>query len=155
MPEQKMPNKAEYEYFRQLAGVLSFLSNRSIVEKRAKTVPGTWRDLCLIHSLTFKSLQALLSTVPKERLKHFNKELANTMAYTQVRYDVTGKDITNDFAYVPTDAMEDLVRRVVGYECTLCELEGKDCKKCKLKKTLDQLYLYNINPTNKDCPWRL
>lgn len=150
---------SEREYFatRELFGIVStFNNNAEQLERRVREIPGGWRDLRLIMTLSEKLLVNILRTVPKKRLAIIKKELTNTEVLVNVRNAISpplGTD-TDGFTYVSQRALERITQRVVDFECFCCEKKGADAKHCQLRKDIESTYMFDYPcPAKRECPF--
>lgn len=155
--ERWAPRKSEYEGLQWIAGAWSLVTKANeVLKKRAQAVPGTWRDMRMCESVLGRISDALLQTVPSDRLAKLAAELKHTTVYLQTTKDTTGNAYRAGMMYVSRDAVFRFVWRAVNQECLFCELDEKGQKKCRLKKDLDAVFLYDAEREDgKDiCFWQ-
>lgn len=150
-------SQREYYATRELFGIVStFNKCAGELERRVREIPGGWRDLRLITTLSEKLLSNILKTVPLKKLAVIKKELNSTEVIVSVRNDVarpTQAD-TDGFTYVSQRALERITQRVVDFECFCCDKKGADAKHCQLRKDIEATYIFDYPcPAKKECPF--
>ena len=141
----------EYYALRALMGIIStFETEDESLKNRLKAVKGGWRDLKLIEALSQKLLDSVLATIPQKKLEQIRLEIAHTRVEINVVRDVSGKYKPN-FTYVPNDALEWLEEQVIDLSCMLCDKQGKETKRCPIRRNIEALYMYDF-PERKGCP---
>lgn len=149
--ERKHLTKNEYTALQQLFGTVSaFLTQLKYIEKRAKMVPNLWRNLRMIQSVAYSSLEQILETVPTKKLMMLQQELKKTKVTVSVDRDVTGKK-QQEFCYVPEKELVRTVSRVINWECTFCEKSPAERKKCQIRKDLEAIYPWELTGSDEIC----
>ena len=64
----------------------------------------------------------------------------------------TSPQVDQEYYVVPESAMKVFRRQVTG-ECTFCEKQGKECKRCEVRKALADSMVVGNN-TSADCPYK-
>ena len=147
----------EYMELRRLIALAdAVLEKTSRLDQRAKiAAKGTYRDLCLLRKLATKVSGSLCDTIPTKRLKLIKKELAHTVCRIEVQ-PTNGLPATKheEYTTVPLESMLWLIDRTLKWECTLCEKEGKEQKKCPFRQRLDACFPYELQDVRKgECPF--
>lgn len=76
----------EYNAIRELFGLMSGLEKyMGLLKERAQLQPGCWRDLRLVEAKLEKGLEALLKTIPPDKLGQVQRDLDNTQVTVEVR----------------------------------------------------------------------
>ena len=142
----------EYYATRALMGIVStFETELKVLEKRLKAVPYGWRDAKMIAAVADSLLIRLLKTVPPNKLAQIQQEISHTRVEINVTRDYTGKS-KEQFTYVPNSALEWLEDRVIDMECSMCDLDEKQAKKCPVRKNIEALYMYDFPERESCCP---
>ena len=82
-------SEREYYATRELFGIVStFNKYAGLLEHRVREIPGGWRDLRMLMTVSEKLLKSILRTVPKKKLAAIQKELRNTEVIVNVRNTV-------------------------------------------------------------------
>lgn len=151
-------SEREYYATRELFGIVSTFSKcAGELERRVREIPGGWRDLRLIQTLSEKLLIGILRTVPQKKLAAIKRELDNTEVLVNVRRSVSTplREDTDGFTYVSQRALERITQRVVDFECFCCEKKGADAKRCQLRRDIEATYMYEYPcPAKKECPFQ-
>lgn len=152
LPEQMHLTPSEYYALQDYFGVVSILSTHlKHLEKRAKSIPGVWRDLRMMQTVSDRVLKKILPTIPAKKLALIHKNLKHTKISVKVDWDVTGKKDPT-FVYVPEDELYRMVARVVNYECLFCEKSRADMRRCEIRKDFEALYPYDVTGDKDTCP---
>ena len=151
-------SEREYYAARELFGIVSTFSKcAGELERRAREIPGGWRDLRLITTLSEKLLSCILRTIPKKKLAVIRKELENTEVIVNVRKNVCqpSTEETDGYTYVSQRALERITQRVVDFECFCCEKKGADAKRCQLRRDIEATYHFEYDcPMKQECPFQ-
>ena len=142
----------EYYAARALMGIVStFETELKVLEKRLKAIPYGWRDAKMIAAVADTLLIRLLKTVPPNKLAQIQHEISHTRVEINVTRDYTGK-AREQFTYVPNGALEWLEDKVIDMECSMCDLDEKQAKKCPVRKNIEALYMYDFPERESCCP---
>lgn len=112
---------------------------------RLGAVEHGWRDWKLVQSKVTYLVDALYKTVSKSNAMHFYLLHQYGEAHITERPVVHQKGYTN----ISGDDLQVLLEIVVRNECMMCMKEGKEVKKCKLRKLLLNL----APPKEVDTRW--
>lgn len=145
----------EYYVLRELFGLVSaFSTAQDALEKRVRSIPGGWRDMRLIQAVATRLMQNILATVPEEKLMLIRKELAHTKVRVSVERSIgTPDDGTKYFAYVPYNALERIMARVVDDECLCCDKTRDEVLRCQLRKDIEATYPFEYPKRRGECPF--
>lgn len=150
-------SQREYYATRELFGIVStFNKCAGELERRVREIPGGWRDLRLLMSLSEKLLENILKTIPLKKLAVIRKELSSTEVIVSVRNDVArpAQTDTDGYTYVSQRALERITQRVVNFECFCCEKQGAAAKKCQLRRDIESTYMFEYPcGAGKECPF--
>lgn len=152
--ETKPLSNREYYALRELFGVVnSFSRNADELRRRAQSIEGAEEKLDKITGLAEELMFDLLKTIPTKKLLAIRKELEHTVCYVKVIQDYTKTD-DREFVYIPAEAVDGLVNRVINMECLVCEKNAKQAKKCKVWQDITPCYPWEIKPKNEAlCPF--
>ena len=142
----------EYYATRALMGIVStFETELQILQKRLKSVPYGWRDAKMIAAVADSLLIRILKTVPPKKLAQIQQEISHTHVEINVTRDYTGKS-KEQFTYVPNKALEWLEDKVLDTECTMCDMDKSEAKRCPVRKNIEALYMYDFPEKESCCP---
>ena len=141
----------EYYAIREMFGIVStYEKAMGHLEKRAKKLPGAWRDMHMISAKAQRLIAALLSTVPADKLKLVEKELDNTVVNVDVVRRGLPQPKTDAFTYVPQEALETLIGGIVQEQCLLCEKDKRQSKKCPWRIAIEATYPWELPELHKE-----
>lgn len=139
-----------YQELCALVGTIGHLSKK--LEKRLKAVPGGWRDARMLDAVSASLITRLCDTIPIEKLLAIRREIDHTQVYIRTKPDYCQRSLDN-ITYVREDALDDLVQHVMNLDCYLCEKNHAQSKQCPLRKTIENLYHFDINVKKTEgCP---
>ena len=102
---------------------------------RCKTLPGRYRDLCMIRSKMDIMMQDILHTVPREKAKGVIQAL-DRMRFSVSMGKVASRDRYEDEQIVDLKWLNALIAAAHENKCLLCD---DNCNCCELGKALDNL----------------
>ena len=143
----------EYYSLRLVFGFVTAIENAlPVIEKRARRVPGAWRDLKMLSTKGQGLITKLLTTVPSEKIRIIYKELRNMRTRVDIIQPGLPEPEHDGFTYVPTDALDALIRGVVTWECAFCEKDKKAARRCEWRKVIEATYPYDLpEKGNEGC----
>ena len=129
-----MPNSRESQYLvEQLILENSCISRAKALEDRARAAgKNVWRDLRAAAALTDKVTEALLKTVPADKLQW----LARTMKEGHIRVDMPGPVRREGYVVVSDRDAAALTEAAMRTECAMCTRTGSDVKSCPIRQAL-------------------
>ena len=158
----------EYGALRSFFGVVSTLAiAEDNLKERVKLIPNGWRNWRLVESVSYKLLQDLMYTLPLNKLKQIQTELAHTRCYVEVRREYCNPAIDPDekmMTYIPQRPFERIMAIAVNSECLFCDKTGKAAKRCPLRADLNAVYHFELEKELEEigrggeCPfagWRI
>ena len=150
--EERWPlSGREYFAIRQLFAIVSsYEHSMTQLEKRAKAIPGAWRDLKMLSAKSENLIAALLRTVPANKLQQIQRELGSTTVTVEVKGAANSKLERGAFQYVPCEALETLIQHMIDWECFSCEKCGKEAKKCPYRETIEACFPYEMSFKDKE-----
>ncbi len=141
----------EYFAIRQLFAIMSAYEHSiTQLEKRAKAIPGAWRDLKMLSAKSENLIADLLSTVPANKLQQIQRELGSTTVTVEVKGAANSRLERGSFQYVPCEALEVLIQHMIDWECFTCEKCGKEAKNCKYRKVIEACFPYEMSFKDKE-----
>lgn len=151
-PERIPLTGREYFALREIFGIVDCYDNAlNYLEKRAKMLPGVWRDMKLISKKAETVTRALLSTVPKDKLLQISIELRNTVVNVDV---VRSKSVVPQerklFTYVPTREMSEVLLGLAEEKCAFCSKTKREAKKCPWFSAISAMYQYELPDVKED-----
>lgn len=114
------------------------------LEARAKMTPGTWRDMKLIASKIESVQNAILQTVPAEKLVAIRKELAMVHVYTRIEAPGIRTIPKERLSVVPTPALNELLNYLVNAECLTCDKSAAESRKCPWRKIVEDALPHEV-----------
>lgn len=137
VPEQRVRECELQDLFRLYAAwdALEKVQEDSFFVNRTKSIPNGWRDLRMIRAMLEKLVNAIMWTIPQEKVEG----VARTA--TRMRYSITqGKAVTrpneNKEQIVSARELDALIKAAHENKCRLCD---ENCNRCELGKALDNL----------------
>ena len=125
-------------------------SCRDLLEQRLRGVPDLWRQYRLAESAMGKTVEGLLSTASPSALSY----LQSMMTSSEIAIRPTGAASTRgDTQVVLQSVLTELVNTCIKNECFFCEKEGKEVKKCDLRKALLLSAPPSYFPEKGICPY--
>lgn len=150
-PERTPMTSREYYALREIFGIISsFETCKGHLQKRAKSLPGAWRDMNMIGAKAERLLAQLLSTIPAEKLGLIEKELQNTVVNVEVVRRGLPQPKKDAFTYVPQEALETLIGGIVQEQCLLCEKDKRQSKKCPWRIAIEATYPWELPELHKE-----
>ena len=136
----------EYAALQSLFAALSSLSvTTPTLEKRARTVPGAWRDLRMMQTKCDTVMQRLLTTVPVNKLRHIRADIEHARVYVKVEAPGLNSMSTEGFSYVPTDTVNALLAYVCEHDCMLCDNTPEQARTCETRKMIEKALPHEID----------
>lgn len=151
MEERRNLTAREYYALRAILGATSTIAaEEGALQKRLGEIPMGRCDMKLIEAKAAHLLEALLRTVPPQKLGQIRQEIDCARVEVHVVRDVTGKH-QPAFTYVPAEDLEWLEEQIVGLNCTMCERSEKESRRCPVRRHIEALYQYDF-PERTCCP---
>ena len=123
-----------------------------VLKDRCREVPGLWRDMRLVDVKTQKILEGVLSTVPREKLRHIMADCKNVKLYIKIEPPGAVPTVTMGFSYVPTKTLNELLCYVCEHECLMCDKTPVEARKCPVRAMIDKALPHEIpNEDNDRC----
>lgn len=115
------------------------------MKDRLGAVPNGWRDWRLMQQKVGHLVEELYKTISPSNVMHFYLLSQYGQAHITERPVVHQKGYTN----ISGDDLQSLLAIVLRHECSMCMKEGKEVKKCKLRRLLLEL----APPSKVDTHW--
>ena len=112
---------------------------------RLGAVENGWRDWKLVQAKVAHLVEALYKTISKSNAMHFYLLHQYGEAHITERPAVHQKGYTN----ISGDDLQTLLEIILRHECAMCMKEGKEVKKCKLRRLMLEL----APPSKVDTHW--
>ena len=153
MPDKIPLSGREYAALQSLFAAVSNMSVLyPILEKRAKLVPDLWRDMRLVQAKTDTMLERILRTVPLNKLRQINEELAHVQLYVKVEAPGIRTRKSEGFSYTPTAVLNDLLNYVCEHECLCCDKTAKESRKCEIRRMIEDALPHEVgHPDGEHC----
>jgi hypothetical protein len=128
------------------AAVSHFQTLYPMLKKRAELVPGTWEKMQETERLVQDILDAILATVPQEKLLHIKADVRNVKLYIRIEPPgcVPSVDMTG-FSYVPTKTLNQLLCYVMEHECMMCDQTPVQARKCPVKEIFEKALPHEVS----------
>lgn len=142
----------EYDSIRYIWTAFSTLDAYSAsLKDRLKLIPGGWRDIRLLHAVSKNLERKLFDTVPIRKAAAMKAEMNNSSLTMSVRM---ADQRLPGIMYMDEHALIALIDLLVSRECLLCEKCGKDAKRCVIRRTIEDVMHYDLEPAPnpEDCP---
>lgn len=122
----------------------TFIEMIPALMKRAKRVPGLWRDLRLLQVVAEKCLDRLLGTIPVKKLLHVKEDIKHTSIY--IRVEAPGIKSMDDksFSYVPTAALNSVLDHLCNTECMWCDKGPDEAKTCPYRRMIEDCLPHTV-----------
>lgn len=124
----------EVHFIEFVAGLDAQLTNgEKHLEQRLKSIPDAWRQYRIAKSSVDKVIRGLYETLPEKTQKHMTDLCAR--GEVVIRPKPVGKQY-DDVQIVQTADLKLLINCTMAAECAMCMKEGREQKKCELRKAL-------------------
>ena len=128
----------------------SMLNYQDILKPRLQAI-GMWREFRLAQSCVNRLRDAILKSVPTNKLKVIAKEIQYVRLKTYINGDIANTSYTGGgVVVVDEDALIALVNEVMRLECWCCEKKDRKVKQCPIRKLTANLVPYEPNPLAAD-----
>ena len=116
------------------------------LKQRIRESGGTlWRDVCLLRSLSEKTMRGILRSIPAKKLQHIQAELSMTHLYIKVAPPgLPGMPDMQGYSYTPTAALNTMLQHVCETECGLCDKTEAESRKCKWRKAIEEALPHEV-----------
>ena len=127
-------NARESQYLvEQLILCNSFISRSRALEERARSAgKNVWRDLRAAAALAEKSTEALMRTVPADKLEWFSR----TLKEGHIRVDMPGPVRRDGYVVISDRDAAALTEAAMRSECAMCTRTGSEVKGCPIRRAL-------------------
>lgn len=130
----KPANRAEIDAYNFLcASLTDLLEAQETMEKRAKLIPGGWRNLRMISAVLENLLRDLKCTFPREK----RAQIQRTAQRMRHKLVIGPQVYTDEDEYVFGAHDMGVLTYAASRQCQLCMGTAADCKQCELGQTLD------------------
>ena len=111
------------------------------LKDRLKLIPGGWRDMRMLSTVSYKLFNALAETIPSRKLRAIQAEIQNC----EIRLVVRGADrsMLKSVVYIDEQPFIRLMNHVISQECWCCEKCGKEAKKCEIRQLVTDVLHYD------------
>lgn len=131
--DYKEPNSYELTGIEFLAALDNQLAaSEKHLESRLHSVPDGWRQYRIAQTAIRKVVEGVYATLPEKTLRHMMIVTRNGEAIIRQRSFTK----TNDAQLVPEDVLRMLINTTMSAQCAICLKDGKEAKRCKLRKAL-------------------
>ena len=142
--QQELPilntNARELHIIEFVAGLHAKVKQgEEILRDRLGVIPGGWRDWRTASGRIQKVLDGIYQTMPTKTLKHMQRLCDCGEVVIRPKPMIKMPD---DVQIVLKDDLKLMINRVISAECAMCVKDGREQKKCALRKALE-----NIAPT--------
>jgi len=113
------------------------------LRERLRMVPNGWRDFRLIFATLDRLLRNLYSTIPNKGLLYLQKLTKH--GEILIRFSPAAR--SKEWLLIKDDDLAVIVNLAMASECAICLKQGREAKKCELRKALE-----NIAPPHEGHP---
>ena len=125
-----------------------------VLEKRAKLMPGLWRDMKLVEAKTQHILQGILNTVPENKLRHILADCRNIKLYVKIEPPGAAPTVTVGYSYTPTRTLNELLCYVCEHECLMCGKTPTEARHCEIRRIIEDALPHEIKAKDGEhCRW--
>lgn len=132
---KKPANRAEMDSFNYLSACLTdMLEAQKTLEKRARMVPGGWRNLRMMTAVLENFLTDMLGTFEADKLRQIqrtSKSVRHKLVFSKAVID------EGEQFLIAMDDLGYLVSAAVSGQCKICMGSPAECRQCQLGKVLD------------------
>lgn len=149
MPEKMECNAKELHTIEFISALDARLTkNEKYLEKRLKSVPDLWRQYRIARSAVAKVLDGLYTTMTPENMLHMRNLAANGEVVVR---PVNSLNKSTDCQILLRKDLDKLINITIGSTCAMCLKEGREIKKCELRKALLNICPPSIVSTDGLC----
>lgn len=143
VPEQRVRECKLNDLFKLYASwdAVEKVQEDSFLVNRLKSIPNGWRDLRMLRAMLEKLINAIMWTIPHEKVKGVART-ANRMRYSVTQGKAVTRPNDNQEQIVSARELDALVDAAHENKCRLCD---NDCNRCELGKALDNLVAEDRN----------
>ena len=136
-PVELQPLKGkEMKCVEYLVGMESrIVESGDALRERLKLVPNGWRDYRLIFTTLDRLLRNLYNTIPDKGLQYINKIIKH--GEILIRFSPVAR--TPEWLLIKDDDLAVIVNLAMSAECAICLKQGREAKKCKLRRALEDI----------------
>ena len=139
LPEM-IPNARELHIIEFVAGLHAQIKKgEEILKPRLDAIPGGWMNYRTASSRIEKVLDGIYQTLPMKTLRHMDRLCQCGEVIIRPKPAIKMPD---DTRIVLSDDLKMLINVAITNECAMCIKDGREQKKCALRKALE-----NIAPT--------
>ena len=153
--EKKKLTQTEYRAMWAIIGATNTLAfDLDKIQKRLKSMPGAWRDARCALKMLQKTMSAVLSTIPAEGKLSLIQQMKYTVTRTVTETPGLNTGIDKSVLYMDENAYIRLCSRAMADNCFYCMKSGKEFKRCKLFKDMQDTIHFAIPEGYKgECPF--
>lgn len=156
MSERIPLRRAEYTGLMDLIGAVESSYNAmEALGRRAEAVPGAMDQLRQGHDLLIAGYRAILRTVPEEKLRAIDRDLANIRIYVKVEAPGLKSMDTATWRYIRTSTVNRLVDYVANHECFFCDKSKDEARACPVRRMMEDALPHELEYAAPDgcCKW--
>jgi hypothetical protein len=149
MPEKMECNAKELHTIEYISALDARLNNNEKhLENRLKSVPDLWRQYRIARTAIGKVINGLYDTVTPEAMAHMRNLAAHGEAVIR---PVNSLNARTDCQILLRKDLDKLINITIGSTCSVCLKEGREIKKCELRKALLNICPPSIVSTDGLC----
>lgn len=138
--EKTIPNAGELHMIEYIGCLdMQIYKGGPILEDRLKKIPNGWRDFRLVSSVLEKLVGKIYETLPDKTMRHILHLTDKGEVVIRPKPMVKLQEKTQ---FLTDEDLNMLVNTAISAECAMCVRDGREQKKCKLRRTLE-----NVAPT--------
>lgn len=135
LPPLRPVSNPEYQGIRTMFAAISGLQIFGDILKPRLQSSGAWRWWKMAEAAIQKACDAMLLTIPPNKLLAIRKDLDHVRIEVWVD-GVTGQRRHEKMCYIEEEVLDKIVSYACAAECTFCSKKGGQAKGCKLRKLL-------------------
>lgn len=136
-PAKLLPLKGkELKCVEYLVGMDSRMAESGdALRERLKLVPNGWRDFRLVFTTLDRLLKNLYNTIPDKGTAYLSK----IVQHGEIIIRFTPAARSPEWSVVRDDDLAAIINLAMTAECAICLKQGREAKKCELRKALENI----------------
>ena len=139
----------EYAALQTLFAMVSgFTACLDSIRERSERA-GCWEHMEAVGKLASECLDAILQTVPDNKLMHIRADLQNVRLYIKVEPPGLTRPCEG-FSYTPTETLNELLNYLCQHECGLCDKTAGEGRKCQYRKLIESALPHEVDIVERE-----
>lgn len=153
--EQHRLVRSEYDALRHLyAGRQIMEDCADTLKRRFLLVKGAWNMYKCALGMLNKALALIAQTIPAEDHRKTMRDLRGSYIYIRSGLAAKYTPDDEDLVYLTRTEATQIVTMLQNDGCMLCDLGGKDAKKCKRRQCIEHMVNFAIPHPADSCFWQ-